>query len=436
MQQTEVPYRNGFDYGIGVEVAHADPRARGVIGEVTAVEGASGGGGSFKLQRVESTEELETHLGISAEASGGVGLFSASARFDFARDCKVRATSLVLLVTATEQFGFEQIDEPRLAPDAGDLVDDSTLFAERYGDSFVRGIEKGGQFFGVLRIDTRSEESRQQVNTELQGSYGAFSADVNATLSSVARKYNAGIDALAYWEGGRVTVEIRSPEDLIAAADQWRDSVLNLPKPYRVTLSPYAIASGPEPANAAQLEHQRVVLIRCARMRSAAIDSLNLLDYMCDSDHAGEFESVAGLDLAGLRGGVARDLDVIAAAASFALRHPQDACEPETFARTKMTPVDSNYQATILPANLPRQIGGQPIELVTVPDLTGWSWWDIAGGEDQPNVWVRENFDLDVAYGVVGDAQQGAYQTVYAQNPSPQSSVQKGSRLTLTVYTE
>ncbi len=436
MQQTEVPYRIGFDYGIGVEVAHADPRARGVIGEVTAVEGASGGGGSFKLQRVESTEELETHLGISAEASGGVGLFSASARFDFARDCKVRTTSLVLLITATEQFGFEQIDDPRLSPEAGELVDDPALFSERYGDSFVRGIEKGGQFFGVLRIDTRSEESRESVDAELQGSYGAFSADVSSNLSSVARKHNAGIDALAYWEGGRVTVEIRSPEDLVKAADQWRDSVQGQSKPYRVTLSPYVIAHGPDPANAAELEHQRDVLVRCARLRSRAIDALNLLDYMCSSEHADEFESVPGMDLGALRTGVARDLDVIAAAASFALRHPKEACEPETFAQTRMDPPDPSYRATVLPANLPRQIGGRPVELVTVPDLTGWSWWDLAGGDNQANVWVRENFTLDIAYGVLGDARQGAYQDIYAQDPAPNEQVPKGHRLVVTVYTE
>jgi len=438
MQQTEVPYRNGFDYGMGVELARADPKARGVIGEVSAVEGASGGGGSFKLQRVETTEELETHLGISAEASGGVGLFSASARFNFARDCKVRSTSLVLLITATEQFGFEQIDEPKLGPEAGPLVADgnSALFAERYGDSFVRGIEKGGQFFGVLRIDTRSDESRQQVNTELEGSYGAFSADLSVNLSVVARKHEAGIDALAYWEGGRVTVEIRSPEDLIAAADQWRDSVQGLPRPYRVTLAPYVIASGPPPPNAAELEHQRDVLMRCAKLRSQTIDALNLLDYMCDREHSAEFESGSGVDLAGLQRGVARDLDVIASAAAFALNHPKDACEPETFARTLMSPADPGYERTALPENLPKQIGGQPIVFVTVPDLIGRALWDDLRSDQEPYVEMRANFDWEVIDGVVGTPEQGAYGIVYAQKPPPGVDVPKGSKLSTTVYTE
>ena len=39
------------------------------------------------FRRIDTTSELETHLGISADVSAGIGSFSGSASFDFAKDC-------------------------------------------------------------------------------------------------------------------------------------------------------------------------------------------------------------------------------------------------------------------------------------------------------------------------------------------------------------
>lgn len=92
MDQVKVPYREGFEYGMGVQRARANPLGKGVEGEITKVHDAGGGAGTFTLSQVKTTEEVETHLGISAEASGGVGLFSFDARFNFCKDCKVQSS--------------------------------------------------------------------------------------------------------------------------------------------------------------------------------------------------------------------------------------------------------------------------------------------------------------------------------------------------------
>jgi len=112
-------------------------------------------------------------------------LFSASGRFNFAQDAKVQAHSLTLMVSATLRKSFQQIDAPVLTTDAASLVSAGKLdvFAERYGDRFVRGAYLGGLFFGIFRIETKDEMSRQNVDTALAGSYGLFSADINVKVS-------------------------------------------------------------------------------------------------------------------------------------------------------------------------------------------------------------------------------------------------------------
>jgi len=73
------------------------------------------------------------------------------------------------MVSATLQKSFQQIDTPVLATDAANLVSTGKLdmFAERYGDRFVRGAYLGGQFFGIFRIETKDETSRQNIDTAL-----------------------------------------------------------------------------------------------------------------------------------------------------------------------------------------------------------------------------------------------------------------------------
>jgi hypothetical protein len=101
--------------------------------------------------------------------------------------------------------------------------------------------------------------------------------------------------------------------------DEWTQSVRDRPKAYSVTLAPYAIALGPAPPNVLEFEHQRDVLIRCGKLRSQTLDKINLVDYILDPNHMGEFAMVPppeGPDLAALQAALAGNLDVIADAAA------------------------------------------------------------------------------------------------------------------------
>jgi hypothetical protein len=364
MDQTIIPYKPGMDYGMGVKTSSAAPMALGVAGAPAAIPEAAGGEAVFHLSRIQTTEELENHLNISADASGGIGMFSASARFDFARDCKVQTSSLVLLIYATETLAWKQINDPVLSSIADAAQHDLDAFAARFGDAFVRGMWTGGQFFGVIRIDTRSEESRQNIEMALGGSYGVFSGEAHTKLVDAAKKETASIYVDAYWEGGLVTTLPTTPDNMLAAMDEWEKTVSTKPVPYFVSLVPYVIAGGPQPADEADLEHQLDVLKRCAKLRSQTLDKLNLVDYIRDPSHASEFQvNSGGPDLAQLSQALSEDLELIAAAASNALNHPRTAVDPETFA--KVNQGKPNYRLTMIPPNMPSHGG----DTVKVPDF-------------------------------------------------------------------
>jgi hypothetical protein len=353
----KIPYREGYDFGVGVHRASGEPLARGVVGAVTGVDGAPGGLGGLSVFQIDTMQELEEDLGISAEASGGISLFSASARFNYARRCKIQGYSITLILSAIFRGGFRQIDEPELHPNAENIVENEELFFRRYGDSFVRGISSGGIFSGIIRIECSTQEKRNIVQGGISAQYGLIGGDFETTLTELVRQTSSRTFTHIYHEGGSSGASfVQSPRQLIDAGNNWLRTVSSNSTPYEVILAPYVIAVGPNPPNEIDLMHQRDVLKRCAQLRSNYIDFLNRVEYILHPDTINNFENVNLNLLRELRTSFAFDLEIISQAASYALDHARDAREPETFAREiKQLP---NYRLTVMPTDMPRLKGG------------------------------------------------------------------------------
>jgi hypothetical protein len=376
--QVELPYARGYDIGIGVNYASGGPKNKAVMGAISPPEIAGGDITRFKIQRVFTTSEIEQVLQIAATASYGVAAFAgAEARFAFARSAKVQSSSLVMLVYATVQRAFQQIDEVTLTPAASDVVGQPAVFAERYGNVFVRGINSGGLFVGYYRIDTGSAEISDQISLELEGSYGLFSGDAETKFKTVQRKYRSEVAIDIYREGGPTNLLINSLEDpleLLRNVKLFLSSFQDRPDqvaiPYSVTLSPLTIANGPTPPNEVDLQHAQDVLIFCAKRRSTLVDQLNTLQYIVDKPHRFELSDPnrASLqEISRAAQGAQSDLDLIARCASHAMNDPKTAMFPENFA----TSIDVEYPQTAFPENLP---DAKPIQLRApnaMPNLVG-----------------------------------------------------------------
>src|SRR5262249_43889773 len=128
--QVKVPYREGYDYGIGADLASGSPMGMVVDGEVSGVRYAPAAITRYDITRIHSTSELESKLGINVEASYGCAAFGAgiSARFGFAKDSKIQSSSLFMTVTANVLLGFTQIDVPALTPRAVEVVNRIDVF--------------------------------------------------------------------------------------------------------------------------------------------------------------------------------------------------------------------------------------------------------------------------------------------------------------------
>jgi len=411
--QVMVPYVRGYDYGIGVLFASGSPMGMAVSGTPTSVQGGGGGIGDFNFQQIQNSRDLEEQLGISADAGAAVGLFSASDQFAYVKACKLQTYSLALLIWCKKSFSYQQFDEPKINDTASPTVGNPTLFFQRYGDCFVRGISTGGQFFGLIRIDCKNEQTRTSVENALSGSYGPFSADVQLKLQDAINTSFATTDVHVHVEGGDIGPNLpQDTKSLLAAADLWNQSVEAKAVPYQVGLAPYIIADGPNPPSEFDFEHQREVLQRCVQLRSTQTDLINQVDFVLDPKHIDDFESFDANSLNSVRADLADDLDIITAAADYALSNANDALEPESYARQKRG--RTNFP-TLLPAMPKLKPGvGKP-----VPNITGMNW------NDAETLVHSEG----LVYRLLGLAGPGDGGPVYTQRPAAGVYVPPGSRV-------
>lgn len=87
MPAATVEYKQGMDYGVGIDTPSADARNSCVAGDPSEIHGAAGDTVTFQMTEVTSIEDIQSALGITAIASAGVGLFSASATMNYTESC-------------------------------------------------------------------------------------------------------------------------------------------------------------------------------------------------------------------------------------------------------------------------------------------------------------------------------------------------------------
>jgi hypothetical protein len=369
-----VPYSDGYDYGIGTDLLTGSPMDKMVKGARSTVKGAGGATVEIHIQRIHTTSELERALGVGAEASYGAASFGAgvSARFSFARESKIQTSSLFMVVTAEVRLAFQSIDEPELTSQAAEKALDHDAFTDRYGNSFVRGLARGGLFVGVLRLDTTTDEASRRLAADLKGSYGLFSAEARSKFQKLTRDTETQISVAMYHEGGPTDLHIKSlddPLELLENANRFIKSfdedgqAAEIAVPYFALLAPAGIAGGP--GDSGDISRALAVLRDCAEQRSAKLDQRNLLEYVLQNPTRFEMDGNDRTRLESWVAAVDEDLRLLDRCARNAIEHPHEAVSPDAFARQQKPP--SRYPKLASLSGLPRPVA--PAD-ATVPSFS------------------------------------------------------------------
>ena len=289
-----VDYRFGFDYGTGVNSLTGENRGLAIKhGSPTKVSGAEGQDWDLRLNQVESTEDLHHALGLSAELDVSWGLFGGSGKFAFAESTQVNSYSLFLLVSVAARNAFEQVLDIQFTENAASLMQQgqAEAFRRRYGDTFVRGMLTGGEFYAVLEIKTRSTEEKQEMSAEMSASYGTFvdaEGEFEEELTSKLQDKQMSIYAFA--KGGDDTVP-RTLEEVVQKAINFPTTVAgDRSVPYAALLVDYETVDIIGAPTWIDTLNARETLSSLASTRQFVLQKISDIDYVLQNQ--GQFASL------------------------------------------------------------------------------------------------------------------------------------------------
>lgn len=356
--EVRVPALETHAFGVGVDRLSGSVRGRAVKPNPEKAP-THGGDLYFDVSRVSSMSDLQTALGISIGASYGAFGAGISGRFSFMETSQVHTSALFITVLATMTQAYDTIADCELTDGAAKQVDNPSVFAARYGDMFCRAVKKGGIFLGLLQVNTVDSKQARDIEAELKGSYGFFSANAEAKFSDVLKTQEVQSYFRIYQEGGPAP-KIQDPTDpieLLRNANAWLQAMgspdSNWGRAYEWTLAPLEIAEGPLPPNAAEIENAQDVLLYCAGERLSLLEDLNGLRWHLDNPDIFDWSksAVTPKDIADAAVRVQLDLGTVKRAASNAINHPGDAVFPAEWASRQDPP--ESYRSQPLPSPMP-----------------------------------------------------------------------------------
>ncbi|MEU0009374.1 hypothetical protein ABZ079_35395 [Streptomyces sp. NPDC006314] len=160
---------------------------------------------------INTHDDLQENLGMSFEAQGRYGFFSASAKAKFSESTRFNSTSTFLVARCIVDNSLRRGKNFKVTEDAKALLKANRFdeFKRAFGDSFIRGLQTGGEFYAVIRITSVSTSKQSELAATLQAEAnglvgsGKFKADFARANSSASTR--SEFSATMYQKAGTGT---------------------------------------------------------------------------------------------------------------------------------------------------------------------------------------------------------------------------------------
>ncbi|WP_182813735.1 hypothetical protein [Bacillus sp. ME78] len=232
---SEVDYINGMNLGLGFSTATEDIHSPALDNVNNTREVLSAGGQEvfFKVELASSTESITEKMNVSAKASLKYGMTgNGSARVAFSNSFKQDSYSIYVIVQVivTNKQTLLDLSNVKLKPEAVSLYNqDQNAFIQQYGDSFVYGLITGGEFIGVLEINSTTTSELNEIRAALSGqaTYGLYDGSMNVSFQEILEKITASyqLKATVYRQGGSGVLQEVTPESMIQEALEFPQTV-------------------------------------------------------------------------------------------------------------------------------------------------------------------------------------------------------------------
>ena len=265
-----------------------------------------GGTNALDIQIVESSADFRTIMGFTAEAAVRAKFFpaQATAKARFASSFQVNRYSVLGIVRSIVYLSPQILRNPTLTDTAIDLLtSDLEQFWSACGNEYVRSYRKGGELYGLIRIDTTSEQEMAAARSALRGGIGSLlAAGAESEESETSLSLQSSTSVEVYIDGSDFATPT-TLANMIEVASNLRPNILNdqrrLARFVSLNTAKYenlqAYAQQVPPSVHRQMEimieQRKETIGRLANLLSKLEDTVADIDYALE--HRSQFEWLA-----------------------------------------------------------------------------------------------------------------------------------------------
>lgn len=223
-----VPFLDGMKAGIGYNRLSGDrsPTVAVQGASLSSLAGAGGQEATLDISTIEDVETLHKTLGITVDAAGSYMGFSGSTKVDYANSCDFSSFSTYVVVKVSVHDATETLDAPTFSADASELLvnGNSDRFRQRFGDSFVAGVKKGGEYFAIFQISSTSNTERESVANQVHLAYngGLTTAELNTSVKTTTDRSSSHLQtSIHVFRQGTISTADMDLEDIVKTAKEF-----------------------------------------------------------------------------------------------------------------------------------------------------------------------------------------------------------------------
>jgi PASTA domain len=283
-----IPFQEGMKVGFGYDLVGGTPSSGPAVrGTLSSIQKSGGQQVVSHLVRVTDLASLHEELGVNVDAGGSYFGASADVKVGFAKECGISSYSLHVVVGVTVVDAFQSFDDPVLTDEAADLIrlKDTPRFHARFGDVFIDGVRRGGEYFAVIEISSSDESTREDIAVQVEAAYNSFalSAHLDVGVKSSKSSSSAHTEVRIHiYRNGAVGAAAFSLEEVLSEARAFPPSVQgDLAAPFAVSLADYTTLNLPSDGfSFIDVENQREVLAEHALKRFQFLKLLNDISHI------------------------------------------------------------------------------------------------------------------------------------------------------------
>jgi hypothetical protein len=429
-----VPFQEGMKVGFGYDLVQGAPLSSPAVqGTVSSIQGAGGQEVVSHNVRITDLDTLHKTLGVNVDAGGSYFGASGDVKVNYASECNVSQFSTTVMIGLSVVDAFENFDAPVLTSDASDLLatNNSLRFRQRFGDVFIDGLRKGGEYFAVYEINSVDTSTREDIAVHIEAAFdsGVFAAHLDSDIATSTARTSSHCEVKTHvFQNGAIDHTDQSLAEIMQKAHDFPPTVAGpLAAPFAVSLEDYVTLKLPnDQFNFLDIQNQRDVLAEHAKKRFDFLTLRNDISYV--RLHLQDFIGADDATLAGQLAKVTDDINVMEAEASACLRNP-GACAFTSF----------DVSDFPLPPAKPPVRG-----TVVIPNWVGLDSREVSFGHDgrgaanDPNIPSAGDLGLTVTFIVAPNSQPPPFDTevVVSTVPPVGASVPVGTMVIVNVFGE